>query len=83
MTMTAWVDFGNRERLLRLLPRRRLLPLRPEDIGVAPKILSTRVHPNPNPIPICPIFYNMPSILQMSYHHVALHLVGSGNSNIT
>ena len=33
-----------------LLPPLRLLPPRPEDTGVAPKILlSTRVHPNPNP----------------------------------
>ena len=48
----------------RLLPRRRLLPLRPEDTGVYPKTLFPRVHPNPKtPILICPIFYNMPTIL--------------------
>ena len=32
-------------------------PALPEDL------LSTRVHPNPTPISICPIFYNMSSIL--------------------
>ena len=46
-----------------LLPLLRLLPPRPEDTGVAPKIFFPRANPNPNPCTYMTIFYNMPSIL--------------------
>ena len=69
------------ERLLPLLKRRRLLPPRLEDTGVSPKILlSTRVHPNPNPY-LYALFYKCHLSYNLPYHHVALHFLGSGYSN--
>ena len=69
----------------RLLPRRRLLRLLPprlEDLSLSCVKPEDPLHTwctKPKPLYISRIFYNMPSILQMSYHHVALHLVGSGD----
>ena len=60
---------------LQLLP---LLPLRLEDTGVAPKTLFPRVHPNPNPLYLYALFSKCHLSYNLSYHHVALHLVGSG-----
>ena len=66
-----------RERLpprRRLLPLRRLLPPRIEDTGVAPKILSTRVHPNPNPLYLYALF-SITYQLSLTCHLIMSHCI--------
>ena len=61
----------DREQLLPLLPRRRLLLLRLEDTGVAPKIFFPRVHPNPIP------YTYMPYFLQHVTYFIICHIIMS------